>query len=52
MINLFTGSLECAECGHRVENDDVADREGWRYVFDSGSLAPFCAECAEQVFGV
>jgi hypothetical protein len=52
MLTLYTRSLECTECGHRVESDEVADREGWRYFPDARTLAPFCADCAEELFGV
>ena len=53
LLELLRRSFECDECGHTVADDEAAEREGWRYFFDStGTLTPYCAECAEQEYGV
>jgi DNA-directed RNA polymerase subunit RPC12/RpoP len=53
LLELLRRSLECAECGQRVADEDAADRDGWRYFHTkSGPLTPYCAECSEELYGV
>jgi hypothetical protein len=53
LLDLLRLSISCAECGERVEDDEVAEHDGWRYFLaPGGTLIPFCAECAEEEFGV
>jgi hypothetical protein len=49
LLELLRRSIECDECGRRIEDDEAAERDGWRYFYDStGTLTPYCAECVED----
>lgn len=53
LLELLRRSLECDECGLKVPDEETAEQDGWRYFYDStGMLTPYCAECAEQEYGV
>ncbi len=51
-LHLLPWLIQCSECGHHKANEAAAERAGYRYYADpAGVLQPYCAECAELVFG-
>jgi hypothetical protein len=46
-LQLLPWTIDCAQCGRKVADEGVAEREGWRFYADAlGHLEPFCRECA------
>jgi hypothetical protein len=53
LLRLVLWSEVCSACGIRVESEEAAEREGWRYFTDPlGQLVPFCAICVAAEFGI
>jgi|GEM_PF-1783570 len=46
-LQMLDWFLRCVECGATVENERVAERQGWRFYADQlGYLEPHCGLCA------
>lgn len=51
-LKLLPWTVDCAECGKKVADERVAERDGWRFFADElGELQPHCGECALRVAG-
>jgi hypothetical protein len=45
-LQLLPWSIDCSECGRKVADERVAERQGWRFHADVfGNLEPYCGDC-------
>jgi hypothetical protein len=46
-LRLLPWTMACSECGSQIDDEEHAERNGWRYWSDElGGLVPRCPACA------
>ena len=51
-LHLLPWLIQCSECGRHKATEAAAERAGYRYYEDAtGTLQPYCPECAAGEFG-